>query len=285
MVRKGIAILFMASILVGCAGIGIKGSRRAEKIESYVEKISGTLVEFEMIWIPGGSCEISDPSSPRGKRRMSFKGFWLGKTEVRWDEYDVFTYGLDIMSRIKEGEEIEEEEDAISRPSRPYGNPDRGFGHEGYPAIGMTYYAAEQFCQWLSKKTGRRYRLPTEAEWEYACRCGVLPPGPIKDRKFLERIAWFKDNSEERTHPVGTKEPNPWGLYDMLGNVAEWCTGMDGRPVARGGSYKDPAQDVHPAGRQYQTPEWNASDPQFPKSKWWLSDAPFVGFRLLCEGK
>ena len=205
-----------------------------------------------MVRIPGGSCEISDPSS------------------------------LDLISKIEEGEETEEE-DAISRPSRPYGNPDRGFGHEGYPAIGITYYAAEQFCNWLSRKTGRRYRLPTEAEWEYACRAGVLPPGPIKDKKLLDRIAWFEENSEGKTHRVGEKEPNPWGLHDMLGNAAEWCIGMDGRPVLRGGSYKDPASDVHPAARQYQTPEWNASDPQFPKSKWWLSDAPFAGFRVLCE--
>jgi formylglycine-generating enzyme required for sulfatase activity len=275
--------LFVILILSGC---GISWISRGElhkagPFGSYSQEISGTLVKFEMVRIPGGTCEVSDPSSPGGKRKMKFKGFWIGKTEVRWDEYDVFMYGLDLISKIKEGEETGEE-DAISRPSRPYGNPDRGFGHEGYPAIGITFYAAEQFCNWLSRKTGRKYRLPTEAEWEYACRAGVLPPGPV-DKKLLDRIAWFEENSEGKTHRVGEKEPNPWGLHDMLGNAAEWCVGMDGRPVLRGGSYKDPASDVHPAARQYQTPEWNASDPQFPKSKWWLSDAPFAGFRVLCE--
>ncbi|HIE51455.1 MAG TPA: hypothetical protein EYP85_06820, partial [Armatimonadetes bacterium] len=237
------------------------------------------LVKFEMIPVPGGTYEMPDPAHPGAKRKVVLKGFWMGKTEVTWDEYDVFLYRLDEKEEKAAGKAH-----AVSRPTKPYGNPDRGFGHHGYPAIGITYHAAEQYCRWLSLKTGKKYRLPTEAEWEYACRAGVLPAGPLEDRTWLDDHAWYWENSEDKTHPVAAKQPNAWGLYDMLGNAAEWCQGRDARPVVRGGSYTDPAAKVHPAARQHQTPAWNASDPQFPKSKWWLPDAPFVGFRVVCEG-
>jgi hypothetical protein len=69
----------------------------------------------------------------------------------------------------------------------------------------------------------------------------------------------------------------------MLGNIAEWIIGNDGAPVVAGGSFKDKAEQIHGSSRAKQTPAWNATDPQFPKSKWWLADAPFVGFRVVCE--
>jgi len=250
----------------------------SKRLEPYTETLPKTLVKFEMVPIRGGVLEMPDPANPGKKQRIKIRDFWIGKTEVTWDEYDVYLYGLDLADNE---EDPQSGPDAISRPSKPYGSPDRGFGHEGYPAIGMTYLAAEQYCRWLSIKTGKRYRLPTEAEWEHACRARVLPSGPIRNK--LEKLAWFWDNSDDKTHPVAKKQPNAWGLYDMLGNTAEWCKGRDGTPVVCGGSYRDSAEKVHPAARQRQTPGWNANDPQNPKSKWWLSDAPFVGFRVLRE--
>ncbi|MDH7571717.1 MAG: formylglycine-generating enzyme family protein, partial [Armatimonadota bacterium] len=194
-----------------------------------------------------------------------------------WDVFDVFAYRLDVP------EERREQVDASTRPSKPYGAPDRGFGHEGYPAMSLSYLAAEKFCAWLSEKSGKKFRLPTEAEWEYACRAGQLAAAPFKDKADLDKVAWYYDNADDTTHPVAKKAPNAWGLYDMLGNVKEWCVGLDGKPVVRGGSYDDPAEKVHPGAREPFNPDWQMTDPQEPKSRWWLTDGPMVGFRVVCE--
>jgi formylglycine-generating enzyme required for sulfatase activity len=112
----------------------------------------------------------------------------------------------------------------------------------------------------------------------------VLPAGPITDSELLDKLAWHWGNSDDKTHKVGTKQPNAWGIYDMLGNVAEWCQPMDDEvPVVRGGSFDDQPDKVHPTARKKYTPDWQMNDPQNPKSQWWLTDAPFVGFRVVCE--
>jgi formylglycine-generating enzyme required for sulfatase activity len=201
---------------------------------------------------------------------VQIKPFWIGKTEITWDEYDAFVFKLDEPDGIANGS------DAVSHPSLPYGAADRGYGHRGYPAIDLSYYGADQYCKWLSAKTGYKYRLPTEAEWEYACRSGKPEP----DAGHLADYAWFQ---QEKTKPIGKKTPNAWGLYDMLGNVSEWCTDLDGKPVVCGGSFEDKAENVRPSSRRYQDDSWQANDPQNPKSKWWLSDGQFVGFRILRE--
>ncbi len=241
-----------------------------ERPASYAETICGTLVKFDMIGIPAGEVVLADPNGEGAARHIKVKPFWMGKTEVTWDEYDVFVYRLDEPAAPADGT------DAISRPSKPYGTVDRGFGHKGYPVMNVTYHGAEQYCRWLSVKTGKKYRLPTEAEWEYACRAGVPEP----DKEHLGDFAWFW---QEKTQPVGKKSPNAWGLFDMLGNVGEWCADLCGKPVLCGGCYEDMAKDVRPSARRYQDASWQANDPQIPKSKWWLSDGPFAGFRVVRE--
>jgi len=211
---------------------------------------------------------VALPKPPSGKP------LWIGKTEVTWDLYDVFAYRLDLTEEQK-AKGVE----ATSRPSKPYGAPDFGFGHQGYAALCVAYPSAEAFCRWLSAKTGKKYRLPTEAEWEYACRAGGNGESAKAD---LAKYAWYWDNADDKAQAVATKAPNAWGIHDMLGNVLEWTAGADG-PVTRGGSFRDKADKVHPGARAKQTPEWNQTDSQNPKSKWWLSDGFFVGFRVVCE--
>ena len=195
-------------------------------------------------------------------------GPWLARTELPWEAYDAWFMGLDVEPA--ERPRI----DASSRPSKPYGAVDRGFGHEGYPAIGMTAAAAERFATWLSESTGGEFRLPTETEWERAARHALTDE--------LEACAWVFENANDTTHPVGTRAPSAHGFHDLLGNAGEWCTTADGGHALRGGSYYDFADEVSPETRFTYEPSWQRRDPQIPKSSWWLSDGPFVGMRLVC---
>jgi formylglycine-generating enzyme required for sulfatase activity len=263
---------------------------RSQTLEPYTQAIAGTLVKFDMAPVPAGKIEMANPEKPGETLAVELKPFWIGKTEVTWDQYDVYMYRLDVdggrgYEAPDRGKEPKEEElpDGVARPTKPYGAPDEGYGHRGYAALHINYFAAEQYCKWLSRKTGREYRLPTEAEWEYACRAGTLPDGPLQDKGLLDRVAWYWDNSEMAAHAVGTREANAWGICDMLGNVSEWCQGLGKEPVVRGGSYLDRAAAAHPAAREVNTPDWNLSDPQDPKSRWWLANGSSIGFRVLCE--
>ena len=228
---------------------------------THTETIPGSLVTFELVSIP-----------PSG----SLAPFWIGKTEVTWQEYGIWAFAL------AEDADDDDDADAESSPSEPYLPPDRGWGHQGYPAIGMTHHAAQMYCQWLSAKTGGKYRLPTPAEWEHACRAGAIEPAKLT-RARLGASAWFAANADDKTHPVAKKQPNAWGLHDMLGNAAEWCAGAEGKSIACGGSFRDRRTQVHCGARLAQTDAWSATDPMIPKSIWWLSDASFVGFRLVRE--
>jgi formylglycine-generating enzyme required for sulfatase activity len=239
---------------------------------AFTETIKDTLIKFDMVGIPSGEITVADPAKPGTTIKVKVKAMWISKTEIPWDAYDVFVFRLDEP----DGGAPATGQDALSRPSKPYGAADRGYGRKGYPAINLTYLGAQKFCEWLSKKTGRKYRLATEAEWEYACRAGK--PVPVEPE--LEKYAWYW---QEKTQPVGTKLPNAWGIYNMLGNVGEWCTGLDGKPVVCGGTFEDSAKNVTPTKRRYQDDSWSMNDPQDPKSKWWLSDAQFVGFRVVCD--
>jgi len=143
----------------------------------------------------------------------------------------------------------------------------------------MSFHAAHEFARWLSQKTGHKYRLPTEAEWIHACTSGAA--GPAAGGALASR-AWFADNAADQTHAVGTLPPDAHGLHDMLGNVSEWVVAQADSVVMGGNFLSDPA-NVTCTSKRRQTDAWSMRDPQLPKSRWWLTDAPFVGFRLVRE--
>jgi len=236
--------------------------------KAFMQEIPAAAFKLEMLPIPGSA-------------DGTIKPFFMSKTEITWDAFDSYAYRLDEEAVKAAGNAAV---DAVTRPSKPYLPPDRGFGHEGFAAICLSYQNAAKFCEWLSAHTGRTYRLATEAEWEHACRGGAATDAPM-DAKALAEVAWFADNAQETPHAVGKKKANGYGLVDMLGNVKEWVTGRDGKPVTKGGSYNSPAEQLTVTAREPQVSAWNASDPQVPKSKWWLADGSYVGFRIVCEVK
>jgi len=266
-IRTASALLTAA--LVGAADWGTLAPPHVRQLGPYRDSIPGTLVVFDMVPVPAGRVTIADTP---GDQAVDVGPFWIGRTEVTWDEYDVFALRLDVASG-------EAGVDATARPSKPYGAPDRGFGHAGFPAISVTRHAAEAYCAWLSAKTGRRYRLPTDAEWSRAASLALGATTLDSDR--LDSLAWLRPNAGGATHPVRAKGPDGLGLHDLLGNAAEWVVLSDGSAVLRGGSFRDPAERVQADARSRQAESWNESDPQIPKSRWWLSDGPFAGFRIV----
>lgn len=273
------------------------------KVESYKQQIDGTTLSFEMQAVPAGEFTMG---SKKGKKdelplhKVKLAAFWIGKYEVTWDIYEPFLYR--DYEKTHSVSPVPENVDAVTRPTKPYLDMTFGMGKAGQPALAMTHYNAIQYCKWLYARTGVFYRLPTEAEWEYASRAGAAGEYFFgDDESKLSDYAWFKDNSGGKTHPVGLKKPNQWGLYDIYGNVAEWTydqyipdfytAEVSDNPVAvpdklypqvvRGGSFDDTAKDSRSAARLASDPVWKQLDPQMPKSNWWFPEAPFVGLRLV----
>lgn len=301
--------------------------------ENYTEYIPGTNVSFDMKAIPGGKFKMGSPAKEplRGENEspqieVQVSPFFMAETEVSWKQY--WAFYAETMSEARTPPEVvfannsNPDVDAITGATAPFGNPEQGWGGGSRPAITMTHYAAEIFCLWLSKKTGKKYRLPTEAEWEYAARGGTETPyffeGNPKDfsdkgfwRKFfkadtamINRHVIYAKNSRKRTHEGWKLQPNPFGLKSMLGNVMEYTSDWysddyshlyDGiidpkgpesgtEYVVRGGFYADDASDVRSASRRpTEHDEWMKTDPQQPKSIWWYSDIKGIGFRVVCE--
>jgi formylglycine-generating enzyme required for sulfatase activity len=285
------------------------------EMKPYAEKIPGTDVSFAMVPIRGGRFVMGSPASEadRGEDEgpafeAEVEPFWMGKHEVTWDEYELWSMGVMKQLRGLRGvpaTKWDELADAITMPTRPYADMTFGMGRDGFPAICMTQLAAKVYCKWLSAKTGRYYRLPTEAEWEYACRAGTTTAYSFgDDPEQLDQYASYFDNSDDRYHKVGEKKPNAWGLYDMHGNVAEWVLDQytsTGYPVpktlpaknpltvpatiyprvVRGGSWMDDPEQLRSAARLSSTEEWKAQDPQLPQSVWYYTDATFIGLRVV----
>jgi formylglycine-generating enzyme required for sulfatase activity len=401
-------------------------------MKNYKETIPGTQVTFEMLPIAGGTFMMGSPDFEPGHKpdegpqhKVTVSPFWMEKCEVTWNEFELFMY----PDAKKQGAAADSA-DAVTHPTKPYVEMSFGMGKDGFPAISMTQHAANTYCKWLSAKTGHFYRLPTEAEWEYACRAGtttaysfgddvsklgdyawftnnsdssttVLPEdirnletlapklkqpaatdavstylhaqllpetlkvlseytggtnllmtkaladdldrvmhnGPFYDAKRFEGIKLSSDiksqldqtletldlvrlnrallataypdeiampasDARNQYHKIGLKKPNPWGLYDMHGNVAEWtldqympdeyskfpASGVTNpwekatKPYphsVRGGSWTDYADILRSAARNYSDRSWKVQDPQVPKSIWYLTDAQFLGFRVI----
>lgn len=274
----------------------------------YTQKIDGTNLSFTMEAIPGGTynrgSNTSNKVDEKPAHQVKIDPFWMGTYEVTWDLFEPFLYKDFEQTRQIDGN-LPVEVDAVTRPTKPYLDMTFGMGKEGHPALAMTHYNAIQFCKWLYVRTGVFYRLPTEAEWEYACRAGSDTEYFFgKDGTNAAEYAWYQANSDQKTHPVGQKKANPFGLYDILGNVAEWTydqykedaykkysSGVVMNPVekptelyphvVRGGSFQSPAEDLRSAARWASDPVWKQLDPQMPKSNWWFPEAPFVGMRLV----
>jgi formylglycine-generating enzyme required for sulfatase activity len=292
----------------------------AADFQPYQEIIPGSEVKFEMIPVAGGTYTMgSRPDEPGcspdegPQHQVTVAPFWIGKTEVTWDEYDIFGFSQDLTKKKRQKVDLsaqpatEKAADAVTRPTPPYADETFGLGREGQPVISITHHAAMEYCAWLSAKTGKSYRLPTEAEWEYACRAGAQTSYSFgNDASKLGEYAWFAENSEGKPQLVGKKKPNAWGLYDMHGNVAEWCLDRYGKSfyssfkekvpalypvnlpgeeeyphVVRGGCWDDPAPRLRSAARRSSSKEWNKRDPQIPQSIWWLTEAIHTGFRVV----
>lgn len=287
----------------------------------YDVEIPGTGRSFRMQPIPPGKFTMGSPVSEKG--RQSIEGpqlnvrvdpFWMAECEVTQGEYRNYmaTYSIFREFKYKGLVKVTEENqvDAVTAPTTLY-EPSLIFengDHEDMPMITMTLFAAKQYSKWLSGLTGSEFRLPTEAEWEYACRAGSTTAYHFgDDPQQLGEYAWFRGNSyNEGLRKVGTRKPNAWGLFDMHGSVAEWVhdhcaaykvtspeitaasdwvrTDKRDPKSVRGGSWLHAADECRSAFRLPSDHEaWNEYDPDLPRSPWWLTSGESigVGFRVV----
>ena len=247
----------------------------------------------------GGTGEGEDFDEKPIHKVILTSGFRMSATEITNAQYEAFD------------------------PSHKALRGKNGFSKEDDEAVVyVNYHEAMAFCKWLSEKEGKNYRLPTEAEWEYAVRGGTETPyffeGNPKDfsdqgfwRKFFDAdtegispFVIYAKNSGNRTQEPSSVEANPFGLKNMLGNVMEYCAdkynpdaygkwadqvenpiNTEGEEwVVRGGYYASDAADVRCAARSHTEHDaWLKTDPQQPKSIWWYSDIKGIGFRVVCE--
>jgi formylglycine-generating enzyme required for sulfatase activity len=294
--------------------------------EVFSQTIEGTDKTIEMIPVPGGQF-IMGSDEHGGTHEVAVDPFWISTYEITWDLFNEFAdasleglrrdlfktfYGVDIDADAISSPTLTDEvlevlreadipADVISTPSPSWGDLTRGMGTDGYPAVNVTHYAAYMFTKWLTVKTGNFYRLPTEAEWELACRGGIDGEGHSGD---VDQFAWHRENSGRTYHRPGSKQPNSLGIHDMLGNVAEWTLDqyyedyferLDGEPAVnpwfrpvelypravRGGSWLDGADQASCFQRRGSSPNWKRDDPQLPKSLWWHTNAFNIGFRVV----
>ena len=279
---------------------------QSQIFNTYSENLLGTNLKFNMIPIDGNQFKMGSSSKEKGRKNdegptinVLIDDFWISDLEITWDLFELFL-NREIDKFKPASRKIKLDIDAITGATAPYVN----YNKKDYPVINVTQYAASQFCKWLTAKTGNYYRLPTEAEWEYACRAGESGTFSFgNNARKMDDYGWFKKNSEGKIQRGKLKKPNAFGLYDMHGNVAEWVldsydaktyiiwgNGIENPVrkkkgiyprVVRGGSFKDDINDLRSAARNHSTPSWKQRDPQIPKSLWWHTDATHVGFRIV----
>jgi formylglycine-generating enzyme required for sulfatase activity len=269
----------------------------SQQLKTYEQSIEGAAVSFKMIAIPAGRFQIGSKSTlaesdETPQKEIQLSPFWMEEHEVTFEEWDLYFKDVTLpQSKVIDG---------VTRATPQYIDLTWGMGRDAkHPTNSMSQQAAMMYCKWLYSKTGFFYRLPTEAEWEYACKAGS---GPVNDDpKNLAEIGFFKGNAEGKYHHVKEKKPNAWGLYDMLGNLSEWTIdqydpayyekigakdpitvpGAKYPRTVRGGSYLDEAPQLRCSNRIPSDAKWNQRDPQIPKSRWWLTDGMFAGFRVV----
>ena len=248
-------------------------------ISSVVLSLLGALPQqpaAEKVAIPGTPLSFDQVPIPAVPGKIA--AYKIGAREVTWAEFNAYFESKDMAAGV----------DAVTRPTRAIAY----FGQVGIPGhfldatrplTNVRWHSAVGYCDWLSKKTGAYYRLPTEAEWEHAARAGDQAAAPAG----LDAVAWHKGNSESRTHDAGEKQPNAFGLRDALGNVWEYCLefekGSEFAPVTRGGCWSTPPAEMTYASRHDIPLGWFEEDPNRPRSVWWMTtkDAS-QGFRVVC---
>ncbi len=270
----------------------------------YSITIPGSDVNFKMVPVKAGSFLMGSNEKDKAhktdegpQKKINISSFWIGEHEVTYDEF-VHYYEDESIS-------VNSTVDAVTRPTPQYIDFSLGMGKQGgFPVNSLSQHSALMYCKWLYKVTGTFYRLPTEAEWEYACRAGTNTNYySSNDTTELDQYAWYASNSDNKFHKVMLKKPNALGLYDMMGNVSEWTLDQYDEnyfktisinttdpliPSAsrypktiRGGGYDDGSFFLRSAARNKSDASWNRRDPQIPKSKWWLTNASSVGFRIV----
>ncbi len=268
----------------------------AQDFKTYDQKLPGTPVTFKMIAIPAGKFQIGSKNPMADADEVPLKeievsAFWMEEHEVTFEEWDLYFKD----TTLPQSKTI----DGVTRATPQYIDLTWGMGRDAkQPTNSMSQQAAVMYCKWLYSKTGYFYRLPTEAEWEYACKAGGTT---APDLKAIAEAGYSKANSGAKFHAVKEKKANAWGLYDMLGNVSEWTIdqydpayytrinskdpltvpGSKYPRTVRGGSYLDDATQLRCSNRIASDAKWNQRDPQIPKSRWWLTDGMFVGFRVV----
>ena len=214
-------------------------------------------VEFEydikMVFVESGeflmgSSDNDDEAieNEKPQHKVWVDSFWIGKYPVRFDEFDVYCMKTSNYQR-----------GLIFKKYYPY---DNGWGRKGMPVINVSWYDAVDFTEWLSEKIDLKFRLPTEAEWEYACRGGKLSRGyKYSGSNNVDEVGWYEGNSGSKSHPVGLKKSNELGIYDMCGNVKEWCSDRYGKKYYLESPYRNPKGPLSGSFRVLRGGSWNSS--------------------------
>lgn len=295
-------------------------SKLAKKYTETITAKDGSKLTFDMVLVPAGTVNMGSPAGEADRadnegpqHQVQVGQFYLCSTETTLELFLAYYQETGTAKKEFAEDQVAQKTEAenaagvnaITGPTPVYGDMTMGYSKK-HPAIGATWHNATTFCKWLAQKTGKKYRLPTEAEWEYAARAGTTNAFGVCDSAAgLKDYAWYKDDANSELHAVATKKPNAWGLYDMQGNVREWVqdfysptaydeavknkettnpTGpKDGKVhVARGGCWDSPAGELRCAARGFEEDWWRMNDPQIPKSRWWLPQIDQVGFRVAC---